>query len=127
MVRLSRGKPGASALVYSTDGAGRCRQCLRVLGDCICGAHAPEVPRSAGDGVVRLSRETKGRKGAGVTLISGVPLTGVELDALATRLKKLCGAGGTVRDGVIEIQTDQRARLQTELEKLGWRVKIAGG
>ena len=77
--------------------------------------------------MVRLSRETKGRKGAGVTLISGVPLTGVELDALATRLKKLCGAGGTVRDGVIEIQTDQRARLQTELEKLGWRVKIAGG
>ena len=97
-----------------------------MLADCICGVHAPEVPRSAESGVVRLSRETKGRKGAGVTLISGVPLTGVELDALATRLKKLCGAGGTVRDGVIEIQTDQRARLQTELEKLGWRVKIAG-
>ena len=127
MVKPSRGKPGASALVYSTDGGGRCRQCLRVLADCICGVHAPEVRRSAGDGVVRLSRETKGRKGAGVTLISGLPLTGVELDALATRLKKFCGAGGTVRDGVIEIQTDQRARLQTELERLGWRVKIAGG
>ena len=62
----------------------------------------------------------------GATILAA-RLAGPELDALATRLKKLCGAGGTVRDGVIEVQTDQRPRIQVELEKLGYRVKIAGG
>ena len=76
---------------------------------------------------MRLARETKGRKGAGVTLVLGLPLAAAELDTLASRLKKLCGVGGTVRDGVIEIQGEQRARLQPALENLGYKVKIAGG
>lgn len=116
-----------SPRVYSTDPADpvRCRQCLRLLAECVCGTHAPRHPQ-VGDGVVRLKRETKGRKGTGVTLITGLPLAADELEALASRFKKLCGVGGTVREGVIEIQGEQRARLQPELEKLGYRVKIAG-
>ena len=120
-------KSAGRTLVYSTDSSARCRQCLRSVAACVCGKDAPPASAQPGHGTVRLARATKGRKGAGVTLITGVPLAGAELDALASRLKTLCGAGGTVRNGVIEIQTDQRARLQAELEKLGWHVKIAGG
>ncbi len=76
-----------------------------------------------GDGIVRVGRETKGRKGKGVTVISGVPLAG---DALE-RLKKRCGSGGTVDGGVIEIQGDHRDMLVTELGKLGYTVRRAGG
>lgn len=85
------------------------------------------VPREAGDGVVRIGRETKGRKGKGVTLITGVPLAEEELKALASRLKQLCGTGGTVREGVIEIQGDQRDRLVQWFEQQGYKVKRAGG
>ena len=83
--------------------------------------------RPSGDGVVRVGRETKGRKGKGVTVITGLPLAHDELARLATRLKKRCGSGGTVRDGVIEIQGDHRDLLVTELDGLGYRVKRAGG
>ena len=117
----------ATRSVYSTDPNQRCRQCQRVLAACVCGKAAPTAEAGARDGFVRLARETKGRKGAGVTIITGLPLAPDELDVLATRLKKLCGAGGTVRDSVIELQTDQRPRIQAELERLGFRVKIAGG
>jgi translation initiation factor 1 len=84
-----------------------------------------EVP--TGDGIVRVGRQTKGRKGKGVTLVTGVPLDGAELAALASELKKRCGCGGTVRDGVIEIQGDHRDVLVLELAQRGWRVKRAGG
>ena len=116
-----------STTVYSTDPAPptRCRQCFRLVADCVCGSDAPKK-NSTGDGIIRLARETKGRKGTGVTLVKGLPLSGEELEALASRLKKLCGVGGTVREGVIEIQGEQRARLLPELEKLGYSVKIAG-
>lgn len=86
---------------------------------------SPVTPK--GDGVVRVGRETKGRKGKGVTVITGVPLTGVALEELATRLKKRCGSGGTVHEGVIEIQGDHRDALLTELGKLGYAVKRSGG
>ena len=78
-------------------------------------------------GVVRVGRETKGRKGKGVTLVTGVPLAAAELAKLGKELKKKCGTGGTVKDGVIEIQGDHRDRLVAELEKRGWTVKRAGG
>ncbi len=124
-------KPGTgSTRVYSTDPArseARCRQCLRLQSACVCGRSAPAGGERKGDGIVRLGRETKGRKGGGVTVVTGLPLAVAELEALASRLKKLCGVGGTVRDGVIEIQGEQRARLQPELEKLGYKVKIVGG
>jgi predicted translation initiation factor SUI1 len=76
---------------------------------------------------VKLSRETAGRKGKGVTVVSELPLTGDQLKDLATKLKNACGTGGTAKDGRIEIQGDQRDRVAVELEKLGYKVKRAGG
>jgi len=76
---------------------------------------------------VRVGRETKGRRGKGVSVIRGLPLTGAALEDLATRLKKRCGSGGTVHDGTIEIQGDHRDVLVAELSKLGYAVKRSGG
>jgi predicted translation initiation factor SUI1 len=77
--------------------------------------------------VVRLGRETKGRRGKGVTTVSDVPLDEAGLSELAATLKQRCGTGGTVKDGRIEIQGDQRNRLATVLEGMGYRVKRVGG
>jgi len=77
--------------------------------------------------VVRVGRETKGRRGKGVTIVSDLPFDEAGLEELAARLKQRCGTGGTVKDGKIEIQGDQRDRLTAELEALGYRVKRAGG
>lgn len=79
------------------------------------------------DGIVRVSRETKGRKGAGVTLVRGLALAPDLLKALAGQLKQRCGSGGTVKDGVIEIQGDHRQLLLSELASQGFKVKLAGG
>jgi translation initiation factor 1 len=81
----------------------------------------------SGDGIVRIRRETKGRKGAGVSLIEGVSLAEAELTALAKRLKQVCGSGGAIKNGLIEIQGDHREKLKAELEKQGFKVKLAGG
>lgn len=80
-----------------------------------------------GDGIVRISRETKGRKGSGVCLISGLPLDGDGFKMLAKQLKQLCGTGGSIKNGMIEIQGDHREVLKAELVKQGYRVKLAGG
>jgi len=85
----------------------------------------PTSPK--GDGVVRVSRQTKGRKGKGVTMVTGVPLAGDELKDLAKKLKQRCGSGGTVKDGVIEIQGDHRDVVVRELSENNWVVKKAGG
>jgi translation initiation factor 1 len=82
---------------------------------------------SAATARVRVARETAGRSGKGVSVVTGLPLSAQELEALATKLKKLCGAGGAVKDGTIEIQGDHRARLVQELIKLGYEAKRAGG
>jgi translation initiation factor 1 len=88
----------------------------------------PEPPRRPrGDGIVRVRRETQGRGGKTVTTISGVPLAGDALTALAGELKRRCGTGGTAKDGVIEIQGDHRDALVAELTKRGYTVKRAGG
>jgi translation initiation factor 1 len=87
----------------------------------------PAQPAVAGPAKVRVGRETSGRSGKGVSVISGLPLAGAELEALATRLKKLCGAGGAVKDSTIEIQGDHRDRLVAELVKLGYEAKRSGG
>ena len=76
---------------------------------------------------MRVGRETRGRKGKGVTVVKGLPLAGAELDELATRLKKRCGSGGTVDAGTIEIQGDHRDTLVAELGRLGYTVKRSGG
>ena len=117
-------------LVYSTGQGRLCPECARPTAGCRCRRSKPAQPAPAatkGDGVVRVGRETKGRKGKGVTVISGVPLAGEALEDLATRLKRRCGSGGTVHDGVIEIQGDHRDALVAELAKLGYTVKRSGG
>ena len=112
--------------MYSTDVGRSCPRCRRALDECRCEQRLAGK-RPGGDGTVRVGRETKGRKGKGVTVIAGIPLGEDELAQLATRLKKRCASGGTVRDGVIEIQGDHRDRLVTELNGLGYRAKKAGG
>jgi translation initiation factor 1 len=79
------------------------------------------------DGVVRLFREKGGRGGKTVTVVRGLPERGDKLEALAGELKRLCGAGGTVRDDVIEVQGDHRERIADRLRALGYKVKLAGG
>ena len=112
------------SLVYSTDSGRICPGCRQPVATCTCGKKA--IP--AGDGTVRVSRETKGRKGKGVTLIKGLPLDEAAMTALAKQLKAQCGSGGTVKDGVIEIQGDHVERVMEALKKAGnWPIKRAGG
>ncbi|MFL6577077.1 MAG: stress response translation initiation inhibitor YciH, partial [Povalibacter sp.] len=89
-------------IVYSTGIGERCPSCLRPVREGVCKKGTPG--KTASDGVVRVSRETQGRKGKGVTVVSGLGLPPAELDALATELKKKCGSGGAVDSGRIEIQ-----------------------
>jgi translation initiation factor 1 len=116
-------EPGTS-VVYSTEHGRMCPDCGKPIAQCICRRKGSVPP---GDGIVRIGRETKGRKGKGVTVITGVPLGPVELKELARELKARCGSGGTVKDGVIEIQGDHRDTLLEELKKRGWAVKLSGG
>ena len=117
-------KARQGGIVYSTHHGAMCPSCRKPVAVCACRA-ALAVP--AGDGIVRVGRETKGRKGKGVTIVTGVPLSGSALETLGSQLKKRCGSGGTVKDGTIEIQGDHRDLVVAELEKLGWKVKRAGG
>jgi translation initiation factor 1 len=117
-------KTGSGGLVYSTDSGRMCPACRQPVAACVCGqASAP--PRT--DGVVRVSRETKGRGGKAVTLVKGLPLQGEALAALGKRLRTACGAGGTVKDGVLEVQGDHCDRAIALLQQEGWTVKRAGG
>lgn len=115
----------SSSLVYSSESGRMCPECRKPVAACLCRKQANKV--LAGDGVVRVGRETKGRKGKGVTLISGVPLPADELKQLAKELKQKCGTGGTLKDGVIEIQGDHRDALIELLKAKGWTVKRSGG
>lgn len=114
----------ASGLVYST-GLGRlCPNCGKPIAACSCKQHKPV---SKGDGIVRIGRETKGRGGKSVNVITGLGLAPAELEKLCTQLKKRCGTGGTTKEGAIEIQGEHRDTLVAELSKLGYTVKKAGG
>jgi translation initiation factor 1 len=112
-----------SGIVYSTESGRMCPGCGQPADACRC--RKGSAP--AGDGVVRISRQTKGRKGKGVTLVTGLALDEAALNALSKRLKQKCGAGGAVKDGVIEIQGDHRQTLLAELTALGHKPKLAGG
>jgi translation initiation factor 1 len=117
-------KPTTKGLVYSTDTGRTCPDCGHPAKQCCCNKGEN---RQQDDGVVRVSRQTKGRKGNGVCLITGVDLGEAELKKLAKQLKKKCGAGGAVKNGVIEIQGNQREILVDTLIKLGFRAKLSGG
>ena len=110
-------------LVYSTESGRMCPGCRQPVAACRCGE--PAVPK--GDGVLRVSRETKGRGGKAVTLVKGVALASLELAELGKRLKAACGSGGTVKDGVIEIQGDHVDKVVAALQAQGHTVKRAGG
>jgi translation initiation factor 1 len=116
-------KPVAGGLVYSTESGRMCPTCRQAIAECRCGQ--PVVP--AGDGTVRVSRETQGRGGKAVTLVRGVPLQEEALAALGKRLRAACGAGGTLKDGVLEVQGEHRDRVVELLLKEGFRVKKSGG
>ncbi|MGE0059285.1 MAG: translation initiation factor [Dehalococcoidia bacterium] len=88
---------------------------------------APSKPALPDDGVVRIFREKGGRGGKTVTVVRGLPDKGAALEARAQELKRLCGAGGTLRDGAVEVQGDHRERIAEKLTALGYRVKLAGG
>jgi len=114
---VSRRPGGGDRLVYSSER----------------GRALPKSPRSAprdapaGDGTVRVRREVKGRRGKTVTTVTGVPLPGAQLKELAAELKRTCGSGGALKEGVIEIQGDHCDALVADLEARGFRVKRAGG
>ncbi len=116
----------ASALVYSTESGRMCPNCRQPVTACACLslARAAVLPT---DGVVRVSRETKGRGGKAVTLVKGLALDDAGLSALGKSLKTACGSGGTVKAGVIEIQGDHVERVVAALLAQGHRVKRAGG
>ena len=115
-----------SRLVYSSDAG--------IVGNRKPGAGAKasqpsktSAPALPDDGVVRVFREKGGRGGKTVTVVRGLPANESELESRAVELKRLCGAGGTVRDGTVEIQGDHREKVAAKLQALGFRVKIAGG
>ncbi|KAB0480627.1 stress response translation initiation inhibitor YciH [Vibrio chagasii] len=102
------------SLVYSTE-TGRIKP------------EEEKVQRPKGDGIVRIQKETKGRKGKGVSVVIGLDLDDAPLKLMAAELKKVCGCGGSVKDGNIEIQGDARDKIKAHLEKKGYKVKFAGG
>ena len=116
-----------SGLVYSSEHGKMCPDCNQPVTKCSCKKNKPQPSQAKNDGIVRIQRETKGRKGKGVTLITGIPLDDAALKSFAKKLKQRCGAGGAVKDGVVEIQGDHRDMLLDELTKEGWTVKKAGG
>ena len=118
------GRRDDPVMVYSTERGLICPKCRVPVAKCRCGK---EESTPAGDGIVRVRRETKGRGGKTVTAVSGVPLGGESLRNLASDLKRRCGTGGTVKDRVIEIQGDHRETIVAELSRRGFTVKMAGG
>ena len=110
-------------LVYSTEAGRMCPDCRQPVASCICKQAA--IPK--GDGVVRVSRETKGRGGKSVTLVKGLALDAVALALVGKQLKAACGSGGTVKDGVIEVQGDHCELVVETLKKQGHNVKRVGG
>ena len=121
-----KGLSSLSTLVYSTDQGRTCPACRQAQADCRCAALLAAQP--AGDGNVRVSRENKGRGGKTVTLVRGLPLPLADLEALGKHLRTHCGTGGTVKDGVVEVQGDHAVRVLAWLQAQGYpKAKRTGG
>ena len=121
---MKKGDSSNSVLVWSSEVGRVCPGCGKGANACVCGM---QTARQAGDGIVRVRRESKGRGGKTVTVVSGVPGDEAALKSLAGVLKRRCGTGGTVKDGNIEIQGDFCDLLVDELTERGFTVKRAGG
>ena len=117
-----------SRLVYSTESGKTCPSCQKPVSECSCKKKKSSSQTNIKiDGIIRVQREVKGRKGKTVTIVSGFQLADDELKNLATQLKRHCRTGGSVKDGVIIIQGDHRDTLIDELKNRGFKAKIAGG
>lgn len=117
-----------SNLVYSTETGKICPSCQKPVLKCSCkNKKSKTQPHIKYDGIIRVQREVKGRKGKTVTTVSGFQITDDELKHLAAQLKRRCGTGGSVKDGMIIIQGDHRNTLTTELTNRGFKAKAAGG
>ena len=124
-LKYSMKRSANSGLVYSTESGRMCPECRQPVSACTCKASAGAVP--VGDGVVRVSRQSKGRGGKTVTLVKGLALDPVALALLGKQLRTACGSGGTTKDGVIEIQGDHCELVLETLKKHGHDGKRAGG
>ena len=117
-----------SRLVYSTETGSICRFCQKPVSECTCKEKKSRSQTNINpDGIIRIQREVKGRKGKTVTLVSGFQLGDDESKSLAAQLKRKCGTGGSVKDGIIIIQGDNRDALLSELRKQGYTAILAGG
>lgn len=116
-----------SRLVYSTESGRNCPACCKPFTTCKCKQKNSQPSLSSVDGIVKIRREVKGRGGKTVTTVSGIPLEEKGLQTLAKALKKRCGTGGSVKEGVIIIQGDHRETLLLEIQKRGYTAKLAGG
>ena len=115
-------------LVYSTETGRICPKCQKPVSGCVCKKKRPEPsPPFKPDGIIRIQRETKGRKGKTGTTVFGFDLDDQALKSLAKDLKRHCGTGGSVKDGMIVLQGDHRDVVKGFLEEGGFRVKVAGG
>ncbi|MBD8189233.1 translation initiation factor Sui1 [Pseudomonas viridiflava] len=123
MAKKAASLAALGGLVFSTDAGRHCPDCRQPVDDCTCKQTA--IPE--GDGIARVRRESKGRGGKTVTTIAGVPLAEDALRDLAKALKQRCGTGGSLKDGVIEIQGDHVELLLAELTKKGFKAKKSGG
>lgn len=121
---MTRNDQKDTRLVYSTEQGCACPDCGKRRDRCRCRKKAQPA---AGDGIVRVGRATKGRKGKGVTVVTGAPVGDGTLKRIAKTLKQKCGSGGTVKSGTIEIQGDHRDLLVEELKAMGYTVRRSGG
>ena len=112
-------------ILYSTDTGRMCPECGKAVKKCVCKENAAK--QVLGDGVVRIGRSTSGRKGKGVSVVSGLPLSAEDLKDLAKDLKRRLGVGGAVKGATIELQTDDREKIKRLLHESGYDSKIAGG
>jgi translation initiation factor 1 len=122
---VSRRRDGTT--VYSSEHGRICPHCGLPTKKCMCRANPRGAPVPTGDGIVRVRREKKGRGGKTVTTATGIPLTGQELSDMAKALRRRCGSGGTLKEGVVEIQGDHVETVMSELTDAGFEVKRSGG
>ena len=121
---MKKSNSSTASLVWSSELGRVCTGCGKAAAACVC---SRKQAHQAGDGIVRIRRETKGRGGKTVTVVTGLPGSESAIAALTGELKRRCGCGGTMKDGVIEIQGDHCNLLVAELGRRGFTVKRAGG